>query len=266
MVVVADGLADYIERDGGGGIVVLRNVEDAAGLRAMAAAREALLAMRHPEAPDESLPNYVSDVVIGPSGATFEFDIPDLDAYELAKEVVRVIAGAIDAEGVGGTLGWPERDEPDRRAPDHVLARFGPGSLPAGTPADLPLPEGIVNAGERSDNRFVIFMHCPDSLDDLMGFFERAAVANGYTLVLSLEVGPAERRVRGHVVFERGAFGVEVTIVDHGPESSERLGSNQRVVNICGYDGTPKPGSLIGGLRAGRELPAGDHLHIRFQR
>lgn len=68
------------------------------------AARRALLAIPHPEEPDEPLPSAVS-VRLGPRSPRLVFDIADAEAEPgLIETVVQRIVDALNGAGVDGTL------------------------------------------------------------------------------------------------------------------------------------------------------------------
>ena len=107
---VAPGLADHVASHTGHVELLLRGDPDRArGERAMAAARDALFAIPHPEEPDDPLPSIGSDITTTADGVIFWFDIADAEAYDgLIDEVVRAMVSALVRNGAEGLLTWPD--------------------------------------------------------------------------------------------------------------------------------------------------------------
>lgn len=104
---VADGLIEHLEEHSGWARVVLREVDGQVDvLRALGAARRAVLTVEHPEEPDEP---FASLAVVRHDGDEPEpelvFDVADIEAYPgTMARIVDAIASALERAGVADAL------------------------------------------------------------------------------------------------------------------------------------------------------------------
>jgi hypothetical protein len=85
--------------------------EPVAARRGMEAARRALCSVPHPLEPEDSLPNFVDDLVIGPGRISFTADGKDeLGDPDVAAVVADALVRALNGAGADGILAVADPD------------------------------------------------------------------------------------------------------------------------------------------------------------
>ena len=203
---VAPGLADYVASHTGHVELLLRgDPDDARAELAMAAARDALFAVPHPEEPDDPLPSVGSDITTTGDGVMFWFDIADAEAYDgLIDEVVQAMVGALAREGAEGLLTWPG-------GPTDAASADTPTAV---TPTSLRSEARVIeNAGllasvslEVADGHAIIRCELTTSLDEL-------SLSNDARCVLSVTIVDSAYASRTVIMHMTGS-GLAVVITD----------------------------------------------------
>lgn len=100
-ITIAPGAFDPDLDDGGALDFVVVGCEPALGRRGLEAAAELVMAIPHPDEPDESLPNFASDVAERADGAEIWFDVKDeSEVPEVMQQIVDAVVAGLTSTGI----------------------------------------------------------------------------------------------------------------------------------------------------------------------
>lgn len=105
-VTLKRGLWSYVRKYSDSFWLQLATDDDERAAAALERAIEAILAVPHPDEPDEPAASYVSDVVVVPGGPVVSCDFKDLPSPILRSALDAVVA-SLEADGIEGTLQPP---------------------------------------------------------------------------------------------------------------------------------------------------------------